>query len=134
LSLIEKLYNKYNNYILITCGEIDREVINKIEEGLFHKGILFTKAKNLSVLHLAAVLAKINLYITNDTGPMHIAAVTNVNQISLMLPANEFEWAPVGANKYNIKSKPGDINTIELEEILKFVDKILMEQSWILKK
>jgi ADP-heptose:LPS heptosyltransferase len=126
LNLIRELYRKHNNYVLITSGEIDKEVINKIEKGLSDKGIEFTKAENLSILHLAAVFERINLYITNDTGPMHIAAMTNVNQISLMLPDNEYEWAPSGENKYSIKSKPGDINTIKLEDVLKLIDKIIL--------
>jgi heptosyltransferase-2 len=126
ISLIDSIYKKYNNHVLITCGEIDKEVIMKIEEGVSGKGIKFTIADSLSILRLAAILEKLNLYITNDTGPMHIAAATNVNQISLMLPGNEFEWAPSGENKYNIKSEQGDINTIKLEEVLKFVDKILL--------
>ena len=127
LSLIEKLYNKYHNYVLITCGEIDQEVIKKIEEGLSNKGIKFTLAENLSILQLAAVLEKINLFITNDTGPMHIAAMTNVNQISLILDANIYEWAPAGENKYNLKSEPGDINTIKLEEVWALSEKIVMK-------
>jgi heptosyltransferase-2 len=127
LSLIEKLYNKYHNYVLITCGEIDQEVIKKIEEGLSNKGIKFTLAENLSILQLAAVLEKINLFITNDTGPMHIAAMTNVNQISLILDANIYEWAPAGENKYNLKSEPRDINTIKLEEVWALSEKIVMK-------
>jgi ADP-heptose:LPS heptosyltransferase len=77
-------------------------------------------------LQLAAVLGKINLYVTNDTGPMHIAAMTNVNQISLILDANIYEWAPAGENKYNLKSDPRDINTIRLEDVLALCDKILL--------
>jgi heptosyltransferase II len=127
LSLIEKLYKKYNNYILITCGEIDEEVIGKIKEGLIRKEIKFTLAENFSILQLAAVLGKINLYITNDTGPMHIAAMTNVNQISLIPDANIYEWAPSGVNKYNLKSEPGDINTIKLEDVLALSEIILLK-------
>ena len=127
LSLIEELYKKYNNYILITCGEIDKEVIFRMKEGLIKREIRFTIAENLSILQLAAILGKINLYITNDTGPMHIAAMTNVNQISLILDANIYEWAPAGGNKYNLKSEPGDINTIKLEDVLALSEKILMK-------
>ena len=127
ICLIEKLYKKYNNYVLITCGEIDKVVMNKIEEGLIRREIKFTIAENLSILQLAAVLERINLYITNDTGPMHIAATTNVNQISLILDANIYEWAPAGENKYNMKSKSGDINTIKLEDVLALSEKILLK-------
>ena len=127
LNLIEGLYKKYNNYILITCGEIDKEVINKIKEDLIRRDIKFTITENLTILQLAAVLEKTNLYITNDTGPMHIAAMTNVNQISLILEANIYEWAPAGENKYTLKSEPGDINSIKLEDVLALSDKILMK-------
>ena len=101
ISLIEKLNGRYYNYTLIMCGEIDKEVINIIEKGLTHKGVKFIKAENFSITHLAAILERINLYITNDTEPMHIAAATKVNQISLMLPDNEYEWAPRGGKNNN---------------------------------
>ncbi len=101
--------------------------MNKIEEGLIRREIKFTIAENLSILQLAAVLERINLYITNDTGPMHIAATTNVNQISLILDANIYEWAPAGENKYNMKSESGDINTIKLEDVLALSEKILLK-------
>jgi len=127
LNLIKGLYKKFNNYILITCGEIDKVVINRIKEELIRKEIEFKIAENLSIFQLAAVLEKINLYITNDTGPMHIAAMTNVNQISLIPDANIYEWAPIGENKYNLKSDPGDINTIKLEDVLALSEKILMK-------
>jgi heptosyltransferase-2 len=127
LNLIRELYRKHNIYVMITSGEIDKAVLNKIDEGLSSSNIKFTKAENFTILHLAAILERINLYITNDTGPMHIAALTNVKQISLMLPSNEYEWAPSGKNKYNIKSDPGDINSIKLEEVLKLSDKLIMD-------
>lgn len=127
LNLIEELNKRYNNYILITCGEIDKEVIKKIKVGLSQKGIKFTIAENLPFLQLAAILERINLYITTDTGPMHIAAMTSVNQISLMLPAKIYEWAPKGGNKYYLKSEPGDINTIKMEDVLELSDKFLMK-------
>ena len=126
LNLIEELNKKYNNYILITCGKIDKEVIKKMEEGLSKKEINFTIAENLPFLQLAAVLDRINLYITTDTGPMHIAAMTRVKQISLMLPTKVYEWAPKGENKYYLKSDHGDINTIKMKDVLELTDKILM--------
>jgi len=126
INIIETLYKKHNNYILITCGEIDKVVIQIIKEGLNQKGIKFTIAENLPLLQLAAVLDRINLFISTDTGPMHIAAMTNVKQISLMLPTKVYEWAPKGENKYYLKSEPGDINTIKIEDVLELSDKILV--------
>jgi ADP-heptose:LPS heptosyltransferase len=125
VSLIEELYKRYNNYVLITCGEIDKEIINIILAALNQKNIRFILAENMSVLHLGAVLERLNLYITNDTGPMHIAGMTPVKQISLVLPANVFEWAPKGDNKYSVISDQDNINTIKMEEVLELSIKLL---------
>lgn len=125
IRLIEELYKKYNNYILITCGKIDMDIINIISAALNQKDIKFILAENITVLNLGAVLERINLYITNDTGPMHIAGMTPVNQISLVLPANEFEWAPRGENKYSVISEQDNINTIKMEDVLELSNKLL---------
>jgi ADP-heptose:LPS heptosyltransferase len=125
IKLIKVLYKKYNNYVLITCGEIDKKIIEMVKESLSGGKIEFTVAENMPLLQLAAILKKINLYISNDTGPMHIAGMTNVKQISLMQSYKEFEWAPAGENKYSLKSEPGNINTIKFEDVLDLCIKLL---------
>jgi heptosyltransferase-2 len=125
IKLIKVLYKRYNNYVLITCGEIDKKIIERIKESLSQEKILFTVAENMPMLQLAAILKKINLYITNDTGPMHIAGMTHVKQISLMQSYKEYEWAPAGENKYSLKSESGNINTIKFEDVLDLCSKLL---------
>jgi len=45
---------------------------------------------------LAAVMMRLSLYITNDTGPMHLAAASNVPTIAVFGPTSPEETAPEG--------------------------------------
>jgi heptosyltransferase-2 len=125
IQLITDLYKTYNNYVLLTCGPIDNEVIDKITSELDQRNIPWVTSKGLSLLELTSILDKISLYITNDTGTMHIAGVTNVNQISLFGPTKAYEWAPSGDGKYYFQSVSGDINEIRLDTVLELCNNIL---------
>ena len=52
------------------------------------------------------MLKHTDLYITNDTGTMHVAGGVNANIVSLFGPTHGYEWAPKGDNKVYIQS-PG---------------------------
>ena len=45
-----------------------------------------------------------DLYITNDTGTLHVAGGVDANVVSLFGPTHGYEWAPVGDNKICIQS------------------------------
>ncbi len=79
---------------------------------------------NKSIPDVAAVIEKSHLFITNDTGIMHVAGATETPQISLFGPTNPYQWAPVGDNKYFIK-KEDDINSITVDEVYSLALKIL---------
>lgn len=60
------------------------------------------------VATLAATIAKLDLLITNDTGPMHIAAAVGTWVIDVTLgSAMAFETAPYGVGHYVIESRVG---------------------------
>ena len=124
LELIIELYKKYNNYVLFTCGRLDEEVVSRIVKELSVRGIP-SVIEHLPLMKLAAVLDKINLYVTNDTGTMHIAGKTRVNQISLFGPMYSYEWAPAGKNKHFFRSGSGDINKIKITDVFELCSKIL---------
>ncbi len=125
VSLISELYKKYNNNVLITAGWTDKEVVSSISSKLNDLKINFTLAENFEIKKLAAVLSKINLYITNDTGPMHIAGSVGTKMISLFGPTKSYEWAPVGEKQFYIKSETGNINDIGVNDVLSLCNKIL---------
>lgn len=118
IDVISNFSKKKNVNIVITCGELDNEIVSKITSGLKELNIPFLTAKDFGLKALAALINNFDLYITNDTGPMHIAGSTKVDQISIFGPTEEWEWAPIGKNKLSVKSASNNINDIPSSEIL----------------
>lgn len=116
--LITSLYRKYNNYIFITSGTIDKEVTEKVSELLNKSKTEHIILTNTPVRKVGGVISKSNLFVTNDTGIMHVAGGVGANVVSLFGPTNGFEWAPFGENNKYIKSKTENINDISVEEVL----------------
>ncbi len=117
LELIKKLYNKYYNYVLITSGWTDKDIVNKMTYCLNKLSIKYKVVHNLPVKKLGAILSMVDLFITNDTGTMHIAGFSGARVISLFGPTNPLEWSPIYKDCYYIKSKTDKIFDIDVEDI-----------------
>lgn len=122
--IISRLYEKYNNYVLITCGPMDRDIVDRLTTGLLEKGIEYV-IENLPQKQLCAVLKKTDLYITNDTGTMHLAASSGTKLIGLFGPTKTYEWAPRGKNQRYIQAESGKIEDISVQEVFELSEKIL---------
>lgn len=125
LELIQKIYKQYNNHILLTSGWTDDRIIGNITAGLDRDLISYKVLHNLPVKKLAAILSLVDLYITNDTGTMHIAGFSGTKMISLFGPTNPNEWAPLSKNSHYIKSPTGKIEDISIDDILNLTSKLL---------
>jgi heptosyltransferase-2 len=58
---------------------------------------------NKKIPEVAALISKADLFISNDTGIMHVAGTTNTPQVSVFGPTNPFNWAPIGHNKLFVR-------------------------------
>lgn len=115
--LISLLYEKYNNYVLVTSGSIDKELTDKLKSDLNKKGIECVILNDTAIRKVAAVLKRINLYITNDTGTMHVGGYVNANVLALFGSTHGFEWAPERENVKYIQSPTDNINDISVREV-----------------
>jgi heptosyltransferase-2 len=129
IELIKKLHADYSNHILLTSGWTDEPIIKDVSRELDNSNIKYSVVHNLPVKKLAAILSRINLYITNDTGTMHIAGFTDAKMISLFGPTDPNEWAPIGKNKYYINSATKNINDITVDEVYNLSKKILEDEK-----
>jgi ADP-heptose:LPS heptosyltransferase len=129
--IIEKLNSNFNPNIIITSGPMDSEVVKPIKEYLSGKKIRFTVSENTPLRNTAAIISKLDLYITNDTGPMHIANYLRTPVIALFGPTNGFEWGPVFKHQAYIQSPSGNINDISTEIVYNKALSILKETKKI---
>lgn len=124
--LILLLHKKYNlKFYLSRGGKDDDEIINLIKRKCEMEFSVFDKP-GMSLL--AALIEQSDLFITNDTGPMHAAASTDTPTISLFGPTNPKMWAPLGKNKFYLH-KGEDINLIEIKDVLQLSEQVLSKPN-----
>lgn len=123
--LIEKLKKKYDFEILVTGSKSDKEEIDYFKNKINCKvNYIIDK----TIPQLAAIIDKCNIFVTNDTGVMHVAGVTKVDQISLFGPTNPYNWAPIGCNKIFLK-KSIIISEISVDDVYQTIEKLLEKEK-----
>jgi ADP-heptose:LPS heptosyltransferase len=90
--LANRLIGKYSCKIIIISHKTEKKIVDGIANLIEKKPIIV--AKNLSLKQLAALIEKLDLFITNDTGPMHIAVATQTPLIALFGPGDIHSFSP----------------------------------------
>jgi len=129
--VIAKLYSEKGVNILITSGPMDTEVVKILKKSLTEKNIKFIIAGNIPLRYDSAVTSKLDLYITNDTGPMHIANYLHIPVLALFGPTKGYEWGPVFEHQKFIQSDSENINDISAETVYNTAISILKDTKKI---
>ena len=124
VDLISKLNDNYTCCLYLTGWKYDSDELDYI---IKHSKVKINQYLHYSISEVAALISKSNLFITNDTGIMHVAGTTLTSQVSLFGPTNPFNWAPCGKNKIFLR-KSDLIDDIEVEEVFD-VCKVLLENK-----
>jgi ADP-heptose:LPS heptosyltransferase len=99
-ALVSRIDRNYSTNFYLTGGWAEKDELNYLSN---HCEIKFGKYINKPVPQIAALISMSDLFISNDTGIMHVAGTTDTPQISIFGPTNPFNWAPIGMNKYFIR-------------------------------
>jgi lipopolysaccharide heptosyltransferase II len=91
-----KLREKYGCRIVITGDASEKEVSDRVAAGI---DSAVSAAGRLSIRGSAALIRRMSLFITNDTGPMHIAFALKTPAIALFSPTNPALCGPYKAGK-----------------------------------
>lgn len=121
VELIKKINKNFNCVFYLTGSESDREEIDYV---IKNTRLSLKSFSNKSIPQVAALISLSHLFISNDTGIMHVAGTTETPQISIFGPTNPFNWAPIGPNKYFVRQSEL-IDDVEVEEVYQFCFKIL---------
>ena len=123
--LINKLKRSYRAKFYLTGSSSDLEQINFVKSGiLFDVGLFINKR----ISEVAALISLSDLFVTNDTGIMHVAGTTGTPQVSIFGPTNPFNWAPIGSNKLFIR-KSELIDDISVEDVYRLCDTFLKKKT-----
>lgn len=124
VQLIEMFNKNFNCTFFLTGSNADNEELNYV---IRNSKIQLPVFKNKEITQVAALISLADLFITNDTGTMHIAGATKTPQISLFGPTNPYNWAPIGSNKYFIR-KSDLIDDISVEDVYIVANQIIQNK------
>jgi len=91
-AVIEKLAKRPNTYILCFADHVGAPLVNGICEGMPPSVINLAGATSLR--ELIALIERCTVFLTNDSGPMHIASALNVPLVALFGSTNEIATGP----------------------------------------
>ncbi len=125
VELIERIETKINAKIYFTGSDADNDELEFIKKCCCKESGYFL---NRSIPQLAALISFSNIFITNDTGVMHVAGATATPQISIFGPTNPFNWAPVGPTKYFLR-KSELISDVSVDAVFDLFNYLLEKQN-----
>ena len=123
--LVKKLENNFSANFYLTGGWAEKEELNYLIENV---DINFGKFINKPIPQIAALISMSDLFISNDTGIMHVAGTTDTPQISIFGPTNPFNWAPIGPNKYFIR-KSELIDDVSVDDVYHLCEILLSKKE-----
>jgi heptosyltransferase II len=89
----DRVANQFGAQVLIFGGPRERALVENVTHLMKTPPISFVEA--LPIRRFAALVEACDLFITNDTGPMHIAAATHTPTIALFGPGNHIRFQPL---------------------------------------
>jgi ADP-heptose:LPS heptosyltransferase len=90
--LAEKIFENFNIKILISGKAQEPEIINTFKNS---KCIILP---SLSLNEIAAIIKQASIFVSGNTGLMHIACAVHTPVIALHGPTNPVKWGPLGKN------------------------------------
>ncbi len=87
----DQLHETYGAHIVITTGPREGELARQVADQMSHSPVIVNQA---TPMQLAALLQRCNLYISNDTGPMHLSTAVKTPTVALFGASNLIQWAP----------------------------------------
>jgi ADP-heptose:LPS heptosyltransferase len=112
-------------YFLITEGAADKQQVDELSVLLQAKyGISAVRLRD-SLRNCMAVINRAKLFISNDTGIMHLASGLNIPTIALFGPTKAEEWGPIGKKMVSIQSADGRMDSLEVSKVYETCKAIL---------
>ena len=98
--LSDILIEKFNGRIVFVGAPSEKDYVESIIKGMRNKAV---NAAGITTLpSLGVLLRKVHLFITNDSGPMHVGVAVDVPIVALFGPTDPEKTGPYGINNKTI--------------------------------
>jgi ADP-heptose:LPS heptosyltransferase len=95
IDLVNRLLDyDINLQVVLTGSESDRQLTDKVENSIQNQRVL-NMAGVLDLCSAVALIDRLDLLITPDTGPLHIAAAVKTPTITISVAGNSVESNPI---------------------------------------
>ena len=121
-SIANQMYNNFNAGVIVTAGPMDGVPLAVMRQHLQCPYIVIDRQP---LRQVAAIIDQLDLFITNDTGIMHVAGATRANVLALFGPTDPLQWAPIGAKNRYVSAKDRDLNNLSEDEVSQVIEVIL---------
>ena len=111
IELIQRLQRERSSRVILVGGPGDREVTNHIIQ--ISPDCL--DATDLSFGDMASVLRRCNLFVGNDSAPLHIASSMGMPCVGIFGPTGPHQWAPHDQNS-RVIIKPVECHPCFIDE------------------
>jgi ADP-heptose:LPS heptosyltransferase len=81
--------------LVLTGSAADRATADQVRRALPAGAAVIDTVGEAPLLPLAAVLSRLSLFVTPDTGPMHLAAAVGTPVVALFGPSSPERWGPL---------------------------------------
>ena len=136
-ALADRIIQKYGGNILFTAGNDERELVKNIFKQMTESHHVLCQTETLT--QLAETIRRCDLFIGNDTAPMHLAAFVGTPVIALFGPTDPIENAPFGKGEAIVIRKDVSCNPCRIRECQNLlcmdaitVDDVLESVDWVL--
>jgi ADP-heptose:LPS heptosyltransferase len=138
----DRIIQKYGGKIFFTAGNGERELVNNITAQMTETHSVLCQPETLT--QLAEAIRRCDLFIGNDTAPMHLAVFVGTPVIALFGPTDPIENAPFGKGEAIVLRKDVYCNpcrirecqnllcmdAITVDDVLEAVDRVLLRKGF----
>ncbi len=92
--LAKKIINKFDCKVLLLFGKNDIETYRSIKKDLGKNRDIIYISDKITIGEMAAIISRLRYFITNDTGPKHLATALNIPTLTIFGATDETTWNP----------------------------------------
>jgi len=100
----DELVQRFGVRIVLTGGSGEEELAARVKSAMSAPAV--DLAGKTSIGTLAALMETLDLFVSNDTGPAHLAVAVDVPSVTIFGPADYRRWAPLDQRRHRIVRRP----------------------------